>query len=204
MIIFSLSKPVIAHMFRTYLIVPFLLIALIEPAHASGTLTDSLLILASKAEGHERISFLNQLAHIQIDFQPASSMKYAQMAHELSRNGENLRDQAESLRNIGAAWVSLGDMGKAAPFLDEAYGIYSKKLEEEETWEDHYHIAYILMLKGQFENSIDDYQRALGMADGFGPSGKALCLSGMGETYRKMGQFMQSIDFYHNIYYKKG
>lgn len=196
MIIFNMLKPVNAHMFRTYLIVPFLLVILFDPALASGTLTDSLLILASNAEGHKRISILNQLAHIQIDFQPESSMKYSQMAYELSRNRDNLRDQAESLKNIGASWVSMGDMDKATPFLDEAFGIYSHKLEEEENWEDHYQIALILMLKGQFEKSIDAYQRALGMAEGLDLSGKALCLSGMGDVYRKMGKFNQSLEYY--------
>jgi len=196
MIIFIMSKPLIAQMFRNYLIIPFLLLTLMDSAHASGTLTDSLLFLAGKAEGHERISLLNQVAQIQVDFQPESSMKYAQMAHELSRTIENLGDQAEALKNIGAAWVSLGDMDKATPFLDEAYGLYSKKLEEEESMQHNYHVAHIFMLKGQFEKSIEYYQRALEMAEGDDLSGMVLCQSGMGDTYRKMGQFMKSLESY--------
>ena len=196
MIIFILLKPAIAHMFRKYLIVPILLVILTDPAHSSVTLIDSLLVLAGKAEGHERISLLNQVAQIQLDFRPESSMKYSRMALELSRTTGNSRDQAEALKNMGAAWVSLGDIGKAAPFLDEAYGIYSQKLEEQESLEDHCHIAQILMLKGQFEKSIDYYQRALDIAGRDDPSGIAICLGGMGETYQKMGQFMQSLECY--------
>ena len=196
MIIFILSKPVITHMFRKYLIVPILLATLTDPAHSSGTLTDSLLVLAGKAEGHERIRLLNQVAQIQLDFQPESSLKYSNMALEASGTRGDLRDQAEALKNIGAAWVSLGDMGKAAPFLDEAYGIYSKKLEVQESLGDNCHVAHILMLKGQFEKSINHYQRALEIAGEDDPSGLTVCLSGMGETYRKMGHFMQSLEFY--------
>jgi len=196
MIIFIVLKPVKAHMFRKYLIVPILLLTLTDLAHSSGTLTDSLLVLAGKAEGHERVRLLNQVAQLQLDFQPESSLKYSQMAREASGTGGDLRDRAEALENIGAAWVSLGDMGKAAPFLDEAYGIYSDKLAEQGSLGDNCHVAYILMLKGQFEKSIDHYQRALEIAGDDDPTGIALCLRGMGETYRKMGQFMQSIDFY--------
>ena len=194
MIIFIMLKPVIAQMFLKYLIVPILLVTLTDLAHSSGTLTDSLLVLAGKAEGHERIRLLNQVAQIQLDFQPESSMKYSEMALEVSRTSGDLRDQAEALKNIGAAWVSMGDMGTAAPFLDEAYGIFSKKLEEQESFGDNCHVAYILMLKGQFEKSVDYYQRALEIAGGDDPSGTARCLSGMGETYRKMGQFTQSLE----------
>ena len=113
MIIFITLKPVITYMFRKYLIVPILLVALTDLAHSSGTLTDSLLVLAGKAEGHERIRLLNQVAQIQLDFQPESSLKYSKMALEASGTRGDLRDQAEALKNIGAAWVSLGDMGKA-------------------------------------------------------------------------------------------
>ena len=196
MIIFIVLKPVNAHMFRKYLIVPILLLTLTDLAHSSGTLTDSLLVLAGKAEGHERVRLLNQVAQLQLDFQPESSLKYSQMAREASGTGGNLRDRAEALENIGAAWVSLGDMGKAAPFLDEAYGIYSDKLAEQGSLGDNCHVAHILMLKGQFEKSIDHYQRALEIAGDDDPTGIALCLRGMGETYRKMGQFMQSLDIY--------
>ena len=196
MIIFIMLKPVITHMFRKYLIVPILLATLMDLAHSSGTLTDSLLVLAGQAEGHERIRLLNRVAQIQLDFQPESSLKYSNMALEASWTMGNLRDQAEALKNIGAAWVSLGDIGKAAPFLDEAYGIYNKNLEEHESLEDNCHVAHILMLKGQFKKSIDYYQRALEIAGEDDLSGLRRCLSGMGETYRKMGQFMQSLDFY--------
>jgi signal transduction histidine kinase len=196
MIIFMMIKPVIVHMFRKYLIVPILLIAITDLAHSTSTLTDSLLILAGKAEGHERIRLLNQVAQIQLDFQPESSLKYSNMALEASRTRGNLSDQAEALKNIGAAWVSLGDIGKATPFLDEADGIYRNRLEEKESFRDNCHVALILMLKGQFEKSIDYYQRALEMEGEDDPAGIARCLNGMGETYRKMGQFMQSIDFY--------
>ncbi|KPL09874.1 MAG: hypothetical protein AMS26_22265 [Bacteroides sp. SM23_62] len=183
-------------MFRKYLIVSILLVTLTDPAYSSGTLTDSLLVQAGKAEGHERIRLLNQVARIQLDFNPESSLKYSNMAMEASGSRGNLSDQAEALKNIGAAWISLGDIGKAAPFLDEAYGIYRKKLEEKESYGDNCHVAQILMLKGQFEKSIDYYQRALEMTGEDNLSGMARCLSGMGETYWKMGQSMQSLDFY--------
>jgi len=87
-------------------------------------------------------------------------------------------------------------MGKAAPFLDEAYGIYSDKLAEQGSLGDNCHVAHILMLKGQLGKSIDHYKRALEIAGDDDPTGIALCLRGMGETYQKMGQFMQSLDFY--------
>ncbi len=183
-------------MFWKYLIVPILLVILTDPAFSSGTLTDSLLVQAGLAEGHERISLLNQVAQIQLDLQPESSLKYSQIALDMSRTNGNPGDQAEALKNIGAACVSLGDMGKAAPFLDEAYGIYSKRLEEQESLGDNCNVAYILMLKGQFEKSIDYYQRALDLAGGDDPSGIAQCLRGMGKTYRETGQFIQSLEFY--------
>ncbi len=183
-------------MFRKYLIVPILLVILTDPAFSSGTLTDSLLVQAGQAEGHERIRLLNQIAQIQLDFQPESSLKYSKMALELSRSLGDLNNQAESLKNMGAAWVSLGDMGQATPLLDEAYGICSKKLEEKESLEDLCHVAYMLMLKGQFEKSIEYYQQALDMAGEDDPSGIAACLGGMGETYQKMGHFMESLESY--------
>ena len=105
-------------MFRKYLIVPIMLVILTDPAFSSGTLTDSLLVLAGQAEGHERISLLNQVAQIQLDLQPESSLKYSQRALDMSRTSGSPGDQAEALKNIGAAWVFLGDRGKAAPFLD--------------------------------------------------------------------------------------
>lgn len=183
-------------MFRKYLFVPILLVILTDPAFSSATLTDSLLVQAGQAEGHERIRLLNQLAQLQLDFQPESSLKYSKMALELSRTLGDLNNQAWALKNMGAAWVSLGDMSQATPLLDEAYGIYSKKLEEKESLEDLCHVAYMLMLKGQFEKSIDYYQQALELAGEDDLSGIAACLGGMGETYQKMGHFMESLEFY--------
>ena len=94
-------------MFRKYLIVPILLLTLTDLAHSSGTLTDSLLVLAGEAEGQERVRLLNQVAKLQLDFQPESSLKYSQMAIDVSGTGKNSLDQAEALLNMGAAWVSL-------------------------------------------------------------------------------------------------
>ena len=117
-------------MFRKYFIFYILLAVLTDPVFSSGTLIDSLMVVAGKAEGHERVMLLNLIASIQLDFYPESSLKYSQMALEASKTEGNLLDRAEALRNIGSAWVSLGDLGKAGPFLDEAYGIYSKRIGE--------------------------------------------------------------------------
>ena len=97
-------------MFRKYLICTIFLICLADLANSSGTLTDSLLVLAGKAEGHERIRLLNQVARIHLNFNPESSLKYSNMAMEASRTRGSLSDQAEAIKNIGAAWVSLGDL----------------------------------------------------------------------------------------------
>jgi signal transduction histidine kinase len=196
MIIFIMLKPVKTHMFRKYLIVPILLLTLTDLAHCSGTLTDSLLVMAGRADGSERVRLLNQVAQLQLDFQPELSLKYSQMALDASGTTGDPRDRGEALENIGAAWVSLGDMDKAAPFLDEAFGIYSDKLAKQGSLGDHCHVARILMLKGQFEKSVDHYQEALKTARDDDRTGIALCLRGLGETCRKMGQFMQSLDFY--------
>ena len=193
MIIFIMPKPVKTQMFRKYLIVPILLLTLTDLAHSSGTLTDSLLVLAGEAEGQERVRLLNQVAKLQLDFQPESSLKYSQMAIDVSGTGKNSLDQAEALLNMGAAWVSLGDMSKAAPYLDEAYDLYSDKLEGAESTGNLCVIAYILMLKGQFERSLEYYQRSLEIAGGKDASGTLPRLTGKGDTYRKMGQFKQSL-----------
>ena len=183
-------------MFRKYLICAIFLITLADLAHSSGTLTDSLLVLAGKAEGHERIRLLNQVARIQLNFNPESSLKYSNMALEASRTRGSLSDQAEALRNIGAAWVSLGDVHKARPFLDEALEIYRSKLAEKESIADNCHAAHIFTLRRQFDKAIEYYNSALDMAREDDPAGISCCLSGMGETYWKMGQFIQSLDYY--------
>jgi signal transduction histidine kinase len=183
-------------MFRKYLIFSILLAVLTDPLLSSGTLIDSLMVVAGKAEGHKRVMLLNQIARLQLDFYPESSLKYSQMALEASKTGGNLLDQAEALRNIGAAWVSMGDVGKAGPFLDEAYGIYSKRLEDKDSPLDNCHVASIYSLRGQFEKALEYHKRALEMIRGDDPIGIFRCLRAMGETYWKMGQPIQALDLY--------
>ena len=183
-------------MFRKYLIFSILLAVLTDPVLSSGTLIDSLMVVAGRSEGHKRAMLLNQIARLQLDFYPESSLKYSQMALEASKTGGNLLDQAEALRNIGAAWVSMGDVGKAGPFLDEAYGIYSKRLEDKDSPLDNCHVASIYSLRGQFEEALEYHKRALEMTRGDDPVGIFRCLRAMGETYWKMGQPIQALDLY--------
>jgi signal transduction histidine kinase/Tfp pilus assembly protein PilF len=181
-------------MLRKFFMLPILLLPLAGPVFGSVTLTDSLLVLAGEAENHDRIGLLNQVAWLLLDYQPASSLRYSIMALEASKAGGNVSGQAEALLNIGGAWIARGDVGKAAPVLDEAFDIYRERLGERASVRDYCHLARILMLKGQPDSSLDYYHRALGMAEADDLSGRAYCLGGMGESYWKMGQFMQSLD----------
>jgi signal transduction histidine kinase len=196
MIIFIMTKPVIAQMFRKYLIFSILLAALTEPILSSNTLIDSLMVVAGRTEGHERVRLLNQIALIQLDFYPESSLKYSNMALEASKTRGNLLDRAEALRNIGAAWVLMGDVGKAGPFLDEAYGIYSKRLEDRESPLDNCNIAGIYSLRRQFEKALEYYNRAIELTRGDDPMEIFRCLREMGETYWKMEQPIHALDLY--------
>ena len=194
MLIFITTKLVSTCMFRKFLILPFLLVHITDPALGSATLTDSLLVLAGKAESHDRVGLLNQVAWLLLDYQPASSLRYSTMALEASRTGRNVPGQAEALLNIGGAWIASGDAGKATPFLNEAYDIYRKRLAERQSVQDYCHLARILMLKGQPDSSLHYYHRALEMVAVDDFTDRACCLGGMGETYWRMGQLMQSLD----------
>ena len=196
MLIFIGSKPVRIQMFRKYLIVPILLLTLNHPAHATVTLTDSLLLQAGRAEGLDRTRLLNQAAEIQGDYHPELSLKYSQMALETAGDLGSLRDRARALQNIGAALVSLGDIDRAIPFLDEAFRIYIRKWKEEASIRDVCRVARILMLKGRPDSSIVYYQQALVNAGTGDLAGIAGCQTGLGETYWKMGLFNQSLEYY--------
>jgi signal transduction histidine kinase len=183
-------------MLRKYLICTIFLFTLLDYAHASGTLKDSLLVLAARAEGHERIRLLNKVARIQLDFNPESSLKYSRMALDAARTRGSDTDRAEALKNIGAAWASLGNKQESLPYLEEALGVYTARLEDAETPSDICHSASILSIRGQFDEAIEHYERALLLAGEAKTAGLIRCLTGMGETYWKMGQYIQSLDCY--------
>jgi signal transduction histidine kinase len=196
MIIFTSFKPLFVHMLRKFLIIPVLLINVTFPAFSSGTLTDSLLLLAGKAEADERVRLLNKLARLHLDLHPESSLRYSSMALDASRTTGDLSDRAEALINIGAAWVSRGDLANASPPLEEAFSICRKRLAEQESARDLCRMAQILMLRGKPDSSIALYQRALAMAEADGPRVLSGCLEGLAEAHWKAGRFMQSLESY--------
>lgn len=148
------------------------------------------------ATGIERIHILNELGKYPILISPNEAIKLANEALELSKEQSHIIGEALALKNMGAAYIYIGNCAKSIEYSREALRI----LEE---CNEHKKIPNILSNLGAAHGNLSDYDMALEYyfkeleyREKLGNEADlASCLGKIGVVYWCLENFESSLEF---------
>lgn len=134
-------------------------------AQKNSSKIDSLTALISSTEDTTKINLLNELSKTYQDIAFDSSMKYANMALELSKEEKYIKGESVALSSIGNNYLYNYEYKKAIEVYANSLRLMQKTANQKGAANIYFSIAYAYQMDGMYDKAIENYIAALKIAE---------------------------------------
>jgi tetratricopeptide (TPR) repeat protein len=130
--------------------------------NALANYEESLKIARRIGEVETEIEALNNMGFVSIDLvQFPEALKYFQQALEKAEQTQDLEETARILNNIGIVLSKQGNYDPSIEYFKKALDTASRAGKEEILWETHFEIANAYMMKGDYQDALQNYKNSI-------------------------------------------